>query len=168
MNTEKTAEIITQAAQQTQDPIYIGLAWVLGILLMILAIAKPFMGLVRQYQSNRADSAKDGADEALYKQLKEQIEINSKDIRALIEERNHWHGEYITLKARVTHLEQCEAAMGRMKNKLDQKDDELRSREAENRQLMLEIISLKDRIHALELRLADDEAKFCASCELKR
>jgi predicted RNase H-like nuclease (RuvC/YqgF family) len=168
MNPDKAAELLQQTALNSHDPVFVGLAWVLGILVMVLAIAKPIMGMVRQYQTNKADGARDSADETLYTKLKEQIEINSADIRKLIDERNHWHGEYLTLKARVTHLEGCEAAMERMKTKLDSKDEDLRERDAENRKLMLEIISLKDRLHALEMRLSEDEKQFCANCEFKR
>lgn len=168
MNPDKTAEIIQQAAQNSNDPIFAGLAWVLGVIVLLIAIAKPIMGMVRQYQSNRAESAKDGADEALYKQLKEQIEINSRDIRNLIDERNRWHEEAINLRSRVTQLEEAKLTIERMKQKLDEKDELLRERDAENRRLMYEIIQLKDRLHLLELRLADDEAKFCATCDLKK
>lgn len=167
MNPEKTAEMILAAGQQQHDPVFVGLAWLLGILFMIVALAKPFMGMVRQYRRDNADNARDKADEAVYARLKEQIEQNSTDIRNLIDERNKWHEEAIELRARVTQLESCEQLVKRMKEKLDEKDSQLRDREDENRRLMYEIIQLKDRLHQLELRLAEDERKFCATCELK-
>lgn len=165
---QQAAQKAQEAALQSQDPVLVGLGWVFAVILMLIAIAKPVMGILRQYQTNKADGAKDGADAALFKQLQQQIEVNAKDIRQLIDDRNHWHEEYLTLKSRVAHLEGCEAAMDRMKAKLDQKDIELRERDAENRHLMLEIIQLKDRLHALELRLSEDEKSFCSNCEYRK
>lgn len=45
----------------------------------------------------------------------------------------------------------------RMKVKLDEKDRIIAERDSEVRGLMKEIIDLKDRIHQLEMRVAQDE-----------
>lgn len=163
--TEKVAETLVQATHASPDPVYYGMGWVLGFVVIVIALARPIMSMARMYQANKASGARDGADTALYNQLKEQIEVNSKDIRTLIEERNKYHEESLNLKIRVGQLEEAEKAVARMKEKLDFKDELLRKRDEENRRLMMEIIDLKDRLHALELFMAGDKAKFCANCE---
>lgn len=169
MTTETAAvEAIRKAAEQSGDPVYASLFWVMGLILLVIAIARPVMGVIRQYKTDKAENARDSADEAVYLRLKQEVERNSSDIRKLIDEKNKWHEEAIELRARVQQLEQCEEAVSRMNEKLDEKDRQIRDRDDENRRLMLEILQLKDRLHQLELRLAEDDKKFCATRELKR
>lgn len=168
MTPEQTAEAISKAASQSGDPVFAGLAWVLGVLLMVLALAKPFMGLVRQYRSDKADNARDDADASVFQRLREEVERNSRDIRALIDEKNMYQKRTIELEAEINKLKESEAAIQRMKEKLDEKDRTISAQDRENRGLMREIIELKDRLHRLELRLSQDEKEFCRDCEHKR
>lgn len=163
--TTQTAEALRKAAESTGDPVYSGLLWVFGIILLLIAIAKPIMGVLRQYSSNKVDNARDSADEAVFLRLRQEVERNSKDIRDLIEEKSRWQVEAIELRGRVSQLEQCELLVNQMKSKLDEKDVIIHERDQENRRLMLEILQLKDRLHHLELRLAEDERRFCQHCQ---
>jgi len=146
------------------DPVFQGLAWVGGILLSILALAKPFMGLVRQYKTDRTDSARDDADKATFDRQTKQIDKLTSDVDRLITERNVWFEEATNLRSRVERLESYEKSMIRMKEKLDEKDtiiSELRSaiseRDARIMELMQELLKTNDRLRDLEVRLAKDE-----------
>ena len=55
-------------------------------------------------------------------------------------------------------LDEGEALIARLKDKLDLKDEVMEKLTGENRQLITEILSLKDRVHEMELRLARDES----------
>lgn len=54
-------------------------------------------------------------------------------------------------------LDESEALIVRLKDKLDYKDEVMERLAGENRQLIAEIMALKDRVHELELRLSRDE-----------
>ena len=162
-----TIEALRTAAEHSTDPVYAAMFWSFGLVMILIAMAKPIMAVLRQYKTNKVDNARDSAEETFYLRLKEEIDLNSHDIRQLIDEKNKWHEEAIELRARVQQLEQCEIAMSKMTKKLDEKEQLIRDRDDENRRLMLEILQLKDRLHQLELRLAEDEKNFCAHCKYR-
>lgn len=146
------------------DPVFQGLAWVAGILLAVLGIAKPFMGLIRQYKTDMTDNARDNADTATFDRLTKQIDKLSADMERVTAERNVWFEEATTLKSRVEKLEGFERSMLRMKDKLDEKDgiiaelrDAISARDARIMELMQELIKTNSRLHDLEIRVARDE-----------
>lgn len=178
--TPAVAEVITKATETAAqvhgvDPIFQGLAWVSGILLAVLAIAKPFMGLIRQYKTDGADSARDDADKATFERQTKQIDKLTADVERLLSERDVWFREATELRARVEKLEGYESSMERMKEKLDEKDltiGELRKAISERDErimgLMQELIKTNDRLRELEVRLSKDEKDKCFGCTGKK
>lgn len=136
-------------------------------LILVMAGMAPLLWYLRRFSENKAANAKDGAEAVLYEQL-------SRQVGALQESLNDVYGKYRALqeehmkdRARLAKLEECETTIlayrAKLEDKdrrLDAKDSELQSERAHNRQLTLEVISLKDRISELERRLILDEQKF--------
>ena len=120
----------------------------------------------------RNGSKLDNVHGGLYEQLKEQLiaaqtEIHAlkEEMKAVYESRNDLRVDVTRLLTRIEGLEACEEAVVKLKQTLDQKDHQIAEHIIENRNLMREILQLKDRIHHLELRLAHDEAQFCKDCK---
>ena len=120
----------------------------------------------------RNGSKLDNVHGGLYEQLKEQLVMAQAEIHTLKSEmgviyasRNTLSTDVVRLMTRIEVLEECEESVATLKNRLDSKDIQLESSIIENRNLMREILQLKDRIHDLEMRLSNDEAKFCVGCD---
>jgi chromosome segregation ATPase len=109
----------------------------------------------------------DGVNAGLYEQLQQQLsdareqiaDLNTK-IGNVYDERNGLKEEMVVMRQRIQKLEDCEGLVEVLKQKLVEKDKIIADAIFENRRLMQEILQLKDRIHHLELRLAQDEARF--------
>jgi chromosome segregation ATPase len=120
----------------------------------------------------RNGSKIDNVTGSLYTQLADQLSHAQAEIRTLksemsivFDQRNTCREDIVRLLTRIEGLEACESTVLLLKDKLDQKDHQISEHMIENKMLMKEILQLKDRIHHLELRLAQDEAKFCQGCE---
>lgn len=158
-----------------QDPLMQGLAWVLGIVLAVLSLTKPFMGLVKQYKSDRTDSAREDADRATFERLTKQIDKLMMDMDKLMAEKDNWFRQATELKSRVEKLESYEAAHIRMKERLEEKDktiSELRAsisqRDDRIMKLMEELNKTNLRLHDLEIRLTKDETTKCLTCSVNK
>ena len=153
---------VTNSAPAT--PLFQGLAWFFGVLATVLALAKPLLGIVRQYKTDRTDNARDDADKATFDRQTTQITQLMENVKRIMDERDTWFKEAIELKSRLDHLDGYEETMLRMKDKLSEKDgiiQELRVsiRERDDRiiGLMDDLMKTNDRLHNLEIRLARDE-----------
>ena len=153
------------------DPVLETLKWIAVFVVIVMIGAAPVMSYLRKFKADSAASAKDDASVTLYNQLQEQIRRLSDDVTLLVSEKNKWFEEATSLRIRAAEQErriealvESENINRRLRERLDEKDRVIASRDAENRQLMLEMLSLKDRLHSLELRLAQDEEKFCEKC----
>ena len=120
----------------------------------------------------RNGSKLDNVHGGLYEQLKEQLiaaqsEIHSlkDEMKVIYDNRNDLRVDVTRLMTRIESLEACEEAVAVLKTKLNEKDQQITEHIIENRNLMREILQLKDRIHHLELRLAHDEEQFCKDCK---
>ena len=120
----------------------------------------------------RNGSKLDNVHGGLYEQLREQLvaaqaEIHSlkDEMKVVYENRNDLRVDVTRLMTRIESLEACEEAVTVLKAKLNEKDQQIAEHIIENRNLMREILQLKDRIHHLELRLAHDEEQFCKDCK---
>ena len=120
----------------------------------------------------RNGSKLDNVHGGLYEQLREQLVAAQDEIHALKDEmkvvyesRNDLRVDVTRLLTRIESLEACEEAVIALKVKLNEKDQQITEHIIENRNLMREILQLKDRIHHLELRLAHDEEQFCKDCK---
>lgn len=170
MNAAPAAQAIEQAqnaATASHDPLVIGIVFVASVVVGLVAIAKPIMGLYREYKKTGAEGAKAEAESSLFTTLQGQIESNSKAIEKLQIERNVWFEKATLLDKEVARLTSFEANFNSMKERLNEKDRIIESRETEIRSLTRSVLDMKDRIHALEMRLVKDEQKFCDGCRYK-
>jgi predicted RNase H-like nuclease (RuvC/YqgF family) len=146
------------------DPVLEAVKWFAAVFAILLVVGAPVMAYLRKFKIDAAASAKDDAAATLYHQLQEQILRTSEDVRLLVTEKNKWFEEAAILRATVEEqkrkladLAEGEKLIMVLRKKLDDKDEE-------NRQLVGELMSMKDRLHVLELRLARDERDFCDGC----
>lgn len=180
--------VITAATQavSSPDPVYQGMAWVGGIMALVLGFAKPVMGLIRQYRTDKRDNAIDDAATVSWNRMKEMIDANTKTIDRLSaevdqvkKERDSFRDELSENRTKIAQIESKDAQIKILIERLEdkdriiaQKEDELSERTAElrlkeehNRLLMLEVLNLKDRIHELELKMQGKEEAFCNACQ---
>lgn len=160
------------------DPFTQGLAWFFGVIVTVLTLAKPFLGLIRQYKLDQVNNARDGADEATFIRQTKQIDALTEEFKKSLEERDLWFKEAtelraqsIELKVRVEKLEGYEEMIDRMKVKLEEKDQiiselriSIKERDERIMTLMQEQLRTNNRIHELEIRLSRDEQKKCLNC----
>lgn len=156
--------VIEAASASSQDPLILGIAFVAAVVIGLVAIAKPLMGLYREYKKTGAEGAKSEAETFLFTQLQSQITVNTTAIERLQTERNMWFDRAMGLEREIDRLKAFETMVNSMKGRLDEKDRVIEAREAEIRQLTRSILDMKDRLHALELRLLQDEKKLCEHC----
>lgn len=148
----------------SQDPLILSITFVAAVVIGLVAIAKPMMGLYREYKKTGTEGAKSEAEAFLFTQLQTQIENNTKSIEKLQEERNKWFEKATQFEREIDRLKVFEAMVTSMKTRLDEKDQIISMRDAEIRELTRNILSMKDRLHALELRLLQDEIGMCENC----
>ena len=153
------------------DPFLLGVKWFGLVVAALLVGAAPVMLYLRKYHVDHLANSRDAATAEVYETLRQQIRDHGDQIHRLNEERAVLQAESLSLRARIVELEgkehqlnrlkaqidDSEALIVRLKDKLDCKDEVLEKLAGENRQLITEIMSLKDRVHELELRLSRDE-----------
>jgi predicted RNase H-like nuclease (RuvC/YqgF family) len=149
----------------SQDPLILSITFVAAVVIGLVAIAKPLMGLYREYKKTGTEGAKSEAEVFLFTQLQQQIENNTKAIERLQGERDKWFEKATSLEREIERLRVFEMMVTSMKGRLDEKDLIIEARDTEIRQLTRGILDMKDRIHALELRLLQDEKRLCEHCE---
>jgi septal ring factor EnvC (AmiA/AmiB activator) len=148
-----------------------GAKWFGLIVAALLVGAAPVMLYLRKYHVDHLANSRDEATAEVYETLRQQIRYHGDQIHRLNEERAVLQAESLNLRARILELEskeqqlqrlkaqldESDALNVRLKEKLDCKDEVMEKLAGENRQLIAEILSLKDRVHELELRLSRDE-----------
>ena len=153
------------------DPFLMGVKWFGLVVAAFLVGAAPIMLYLRKYHVDHVANSRDAATAEVYETLRQQIRDHGDQIHRLNEERATLQAETLSLRARIVELEgkehqlnrlkaqldDSEALIARLKEKLDGKDELLEKLSTENRQLITEIMALKDRVHELELRLSRDE-----------
>jgi DNA repair exonuclease SbcCD ATPase subunit len=170
------AQDIATIASSSGDPVFAGLAWVLGIVMVLYAVSKPLIGIVKDFRSNSVDSAKADAAEArsnaeviLYQQLQSQLTLLSDSVEKIRTEKMVWYQKSVELESEVARLQNFEKMVDSMKIRLDNKDGLIAARDAELRQQNRLILELNDRIHKLEMRVTKDEQQLaqCKVCAFK-
>ena len=153
------------------DPFLLGVKWFGLVVAAFLVGAAPVMLYLRKYHVDHLANSRDAATAEVYETLRQQIRDHGDQIHRLNEERAVLQAETLSLRARIGELEgkeqqsqrikaqldDSEALIVRLKDKLDCKDEMLEKQAVENRRLITEILALKDRVHELELRLSRDE-----------
>ena len=165
--------VISEATRQTanasqNDPIVVGLASVLIVVVGVLAIAKPLMSFYREYKKTGVEGSKAEAESTLFHTLQLQIEHNSAAIARLESERTKWFEKATELEAEVHRLSIFEESVKSMKDRLNEKDRIIEARDIEIRSLTRSVLEMKDRIHNLELRTVREEAQFCVDCKYRK
>ena len=112
----------------------------------------------------------------LYTQLSEQVRLQSEEIKQqrleierVMQGRIELQDKLNELKIQVSQLESVEANNDKLretievlKDRLDEKDMIIRDRDSRIASLIREILTMKDRVHNLELRLKSDEMRNAA------
>ena len=154
------------------DPFLDVLKWIVDSVTLILVLGSTIISYIKISRDNDSvEDAKDGAEILLYSQLQEQLKRMDEDVQELTQQKNRLFEEWATLKVRseyqekkLNELSKSDAVIRKLRETLAEKDKELVVREKENKKLTRDILDMKDRIHHLELRLAEDEKKFCTTC----
>lgn len=146
------------------DPIFMGLGFVLALVIVLLAVAVPIITLVKSIKDSRTDASKANAETALYEQLRAQIDKNSADIERLSAEKEEWYRRALHLEKEVDRLKLFEESVNNMRKRLDEKDTIIARKDLMLEELNRTIADLKDKIHSLEIRLTQDEQRFCDNC----
>lgn len=150
------------------DPLFIGLGYVLALIIILIAITTPIISIVKSIKDAKTEAYKASAETALYEQLRTQIDKCSADIAKLSAERDEWYRTALNLEREVERLKSFEKSVNNMRGRLDEKDNIIAKKDLLLEELNKTITALKDRIHTLELRLTQDEQRFCESCNYKR
>ncbi len=168
-----------EAIPDDGDPFIVGVKWFGLVVAALLVGAAPVMLYLRKYHVDHVANSRDAATAEVYETLRQQIRDHGDQIHRLSEERTRQETETSALRTRLVELEASElmlqrvkaqleetdALNRRLKDKLDRKDANIEKLSDENRQLLAEILHLKDRVHELELRLAKDDASWCLGCD---
>lgn len=164
------------------DPLLQGLAWVVGVVSLVIAIGKPIRDYIRQERrASKEDvvgAARSAAEVVLYTHLSEQVKEYRMIADAAFRERNELIQRVAALEVRSSDLEVAKDLIDRLKVRLDEKDAQIQSfltQASEERGQFMKILSEKDseiqkreerisvlegKTRDLELRLARDEARM--------
>jgi len=152
METTTIASVL--AAISSGSPISV----LIGIIIVVFVLILP--ALYKFYNTETTEAL-------LYNQLSERVQLQSEElskqrleIDRVFSQRNELYDEVIKLKSKVAHLESVETSNSELretiellKRKLNEKDRIIEEKGIKNTELIAEIMSLKDRIHNLELQL---------------
>jgi len=177
-------------AVASHDPLITGLAWVVGIVTMLISIGLPIKNYIRNEKNadkvDKVGDAKAEAETTLYTQLAEQVERYHKIAEEATLDRSRLAVEVARLEERTRLLEDTKGSLDRLKDRLQEKDRKLEEKDAEIRKLLeenanerrrlLDILQSKDieifrrdeRIVALEHRISEMELRLVAEGHLVR
>lgn len=91
----------------------------------LLVLSYPVMKLVRLWSADRKDGSKDGAESVLYQHLSDQVKSMSDELSKYRNVNSELLAEVSVLRGKVSHLEDVHALNKKLKEKLDQKDEEI-------------------------------------------
>lgn len=144
-----------------------------GIIGGIIVVILMMIPLIRQFWNSTKEA---NTQISLYTQLSEQVKLQSDEIKQqrleierVMQGRVELQDKLNELKIKVSQLESVEANNEKLretievlKDRLDEKDMIIKDRDNRIANLIREILTMKDRVHNLELRLKSDEMKFAA------
>ncbi len=154
MNPETVNTVTTIASTGTGTKITESFIIIGGIVAAAMGIAWPIIQVIRKFSSDKdAAIRRNQAEITLYQQLKEQLEINKKNLdEALRENRRLW--EIIKdLQSRLEKIEQIESNFEKIRRKLDHKDMIISQRNAEIAELRNQLQAKDEKIKNLEIRV---------------
>jgi len=132
-----------------------------SILVIIILVIIPF--IVKFWNWSKETSAQG----MLYSQLSELVQKQRVELDAMYIARNAQQEQIFELRHKVEQLEGYESTVMALKIKLDQKDQIIAERDIRIANLLEELLKMKDRVHNLEIRLQQDESRFCDGCQFK-
>jgi len=132
-----------------------------GIIIILVLIVLPF--IVKFWNWTKETSAQG----TLYAQLSEMVQNQRRELDNLYSQRKADQEEIFRLRLKVEHLEEENSTVEILKKKLDEKDAIIAERDARITSLLQEIMHMKERVHNLEIRLKEDEIRFCEGCVFK-
>jgi peptidoglycan hydrolase CwlO-like protein len=127
----------------------------------ILAAVLVFSWVVSRF---RRDNAANNAEGSLYNNLSNQIQQLTTRISTLEGEKEKYQAEAAKLKLRVAALESVEEENRLLRHRLDQKDKDISELTRSLINKNDELDKFKERLHKLELKLAQDEKLWCRDC----
>ena len=151
---------------------------VAGVMTLVIIAAMPLLKIFKTWSENRVGAVVNEAQATFYTNLAEQLQVNSKALNQAYNERNTIIKEYAGMEVRVAHLEEAlnryESMAKSLDQKLEEREEQLRQTLKKNEALSdaltaknnliqtqtAEIAALTERIHQLELRLAQDESRW--------
>ena len=167
------AELAKVTADAGLTPSVQMLVVILGILVIAAGPAMLFLrdwkkrGRVDEIEGKQGD-----IQTGLYSHLYEQVTVLTTRLDKVHDEYNVLVRENATLRSRIQALESSEALVLKLRERLDEKDLMLTSRDSQVQQMFNDlrlrdqkIIELQERINKLELRLTLDEQSFCKNCQ---
>lgn len=171
--------ITIDAIPDGNDPFLLGVKWFGLVVAALLVGAAPVMIYLRKYHIDHVANSRDAASAEVYETLRQQIRDHGAQLHQYADDLAKQQSATFTLRAKLAEYEandlmvqQIKGQMNEtaainvaLKAKLDVKDKSMDLLQAENRQLVREILSLKDRVHELELRIVKHDATWCASCD---
>jgi len=174
-----TADIVTQVANQvatqavsqassSPDPMWVGLSFVLAVVILVVAIARPIMNLFKDIKQVKVEDAKTEAESTLYDQLQGQILANTTAISMLENQRTTLLQKTINLEGEVRRLQIFEGMVADLKQSMAQQQATIDIKDKQIIEFMTVILQLKDQVHKLELRLLQDERDVCLTCSLSK
>lgn len=134
-----------------------------AIVVLILAIIALVPVFIKFWNWSKETSAQG----ILYQQLSEMVQKQRVELDTMYVQRNVLQEQIFELRHKIETLESCEKTVDILKVKLDQKDQIIAERDIRIANLLEELLKMKDRVHNLEMRLQQDEAKFCEGCQYK-
>lgn len=147
------------------DPLMLGLAGIVGVVTLVIAIGKPIRDYLRQEKrQDKADivgDARSSAEAVLYNHLSEQVTEYRRIADEAFRERNALISRVAALEAKAVELEQARALTSQLQAYLSEKDAQLQAllaSAAEERKEFLAILRDKDtEIQRRDIRIAELE-----------
>lgn len=122
------ADVAKQAvAANAHDSTFVGLLWVIAILIAMLVIAVPLIELSKRIRSDSKEANKDKAEKSLYSMMEEQLARAQSIADQAFSEKDALILRVGALEAKGSRADDLEALVLRLKDKLDSKDEELRT-----------------------------------------
>lgn len=128
-----------------------------GILAVVILVLLAIIPVVIKFWNWSKETSAQGL---LYQQLSEMVQKQRAELDSMYAQRLEQQNQIFELKSKVEKLEGCEGTVEILKQKLDQKDQIIAERDTRITKLLEELMQMKDRVHALELRLKSDEDKL--------
>jgi len=123
----------------------------LGVIVSAIVLGLPIISFLKKIQTaSNAEASKAGAESTLYGHLKDQLELQKKELEHYKDENNRLWEMIRGLEQRLQKIETLERDLSSLKRNLDDKDQQITSLHIIIDQLNQEIVIKNTRIQTLE------------------